>query len=120
MQASINVFLQYLCYFEPILCAMLVYFLVRSKSAQQFRYLTALLCVRFACSAICLPLLYLCGRKLSVRIAYPIYFYTYWTSYALEAILSLLVIYSIFKLAMAPLKGLQTLGLALHYRFRAR
>jgi hypothetical protein len=111
MQASINVFLQYLCYFEPILCAMLVYFLVRSKSARQFRYLTALLCVRFACSAICLPLLYLCGRKLSVHIAYPIYFYTYWISYALEAILSLLVIYSIFKLAMAPLKGLQTLGM---------
>jgi hypothetical protein len=35
----------------------------------------------------------------------------YWTSYALEAILSLMVIYSIFKLAMAPLKGLQTLGM---------
>jgi hypothetical protein len=111
MQASLKVFLQYLCYFEPILCAMLIYFLVRSKSARQFRYLTALLCVRFACSAVCLPLLYLCGRKLSVRIAYPMYFYTYWVSYALEAILSLMVIYSIFKLAMAPLKGLQTLGM---------
>jgi hypothetical protein len=111
MQASIKVFLQYLCYFEPILCAMLIYFLVRSKSARQFRYLTALLGVRFACSAICLPLLYLCGRKLSVHIAYPMYFYTYWVSYALEAILSLMVIYSIFKLAMAPLKGLQTLGM---------
>ena len=111
MQASIKVFLQYLCYFEPILCAMLIYFLVRSKSARQFRYLTALLGVRFACSAICLPLLYLCGRKLSVHIAYPMYFYTYWVSYALEAILSLMVIYGIFKLAMAPLKGLQTLGM---------
>ncbi|MBB5317416.1 hypothetical protein [Tunturibacter empetritectus] len=43
--------------------------------------------------------------------AYQVYFYIYWTSYALEAILSLLVIYSIFKLAMAPLKGLQTLGM---------
>jgi len=39
------------------------------------------------------------------------YFYVYWVSYALEAILSLLVIYSIFKLAMEPLKGLQTLGM---------
>ena len=37
--------------------------------------------------------------------AYQTYFYVYWTSYALEAILSLLVIYSIFKLAMAPLEG---------------
>ena len=45
------------------------------------------------------------------HLAYQTYFYVYWTSYALEAILSLLVIYSIFKLAMAPLKGLQTLGI---------
>jgi hypothetical protein len=88
-----------------------MYFLIRSKAAGQFRYLLALLGVRFACSVICLPLLYLCGRQLSVHIAYPIYFYTYWISYALEAILSLVVIYSIFKLAMAPLKGLQTLGM---------
>ncbi|GGG64305.1 hypothetical protein GCM10011585_02370 [Edaphobacter dinghuensis] len=45
------------------------------------------------------------------HLAYRIYFYVYWGSYALEAILSLLVVYSIFKLSMAPLKGLQTLGM---------
>lgn len=111
MQTTMSAFLAYLGYLEPILCGMLIYFMVRSKSARQFAFLTALLCVRFACSVICLPLLYLCGRQLSVHIAYPIYFYTYWTCYALEAILSLMVIYSIFKLAMAPLKGLQTLGM---------
>jgi hypothetical protein len=111
MQTSISVFLAYFGYLEPVLCGMLIYFMMRSKSARQFGYLIALLCVRFACSVICLPLLYLCGRKLSVHIAYPIYFYTYWISYALEAILSLMVIYSIFRLAMAPLKGLQTLGM---------
>jgi hypothetical protein len=90
---------------------MLIFFLVRSKAAHQFRYLIALLGVRFACSAICLPLLYLCGRNIEKHLAYQIYFYVYWASYALEAILSLLVIYSIFRLAMAPLKGLQTLGM---------
>ena len=98
-------------YIEPILCGMLMYFLVRSKAARQFVYLVALLCVRLACSLICLPLLYFCGRGIERHMAYQIYFYVYWTSYALEAILSLLVIYSIFKLAMAPLKGLQTLGM---------
>jgi hypothetical protein len=98
-------------YLEPVLCAMLIYFLVRNKAARQFGYLIALLCVRFACSAICLPLLHFCGRGIEKHEAYQIYFYVYWTSYALEAILSLLVIYSIFKLAMAPLKGLQTLGM---------
>jgi hypothetical protein len=98
-------------YLEPILCGMLIFFLVRNKVARQFGFLVALLCVRFACSAICLPLLYFCSRGIEKHLAYQIYFYIYWTSYALEAIFSLLVIYSIFKLAMAPLKGLQTLGM---------
>jgi hypothetical protein len=111
MQTTPSVFLASLGYLEPLFCGMLIYFMVRSKSARQFSYLVGLLTVRLSCSVICLPLLYLCGRKLSVHIAYPIYFYTYWVCYALEAILSLMVIYSIFKLAMAPLKGLQTLGM---------
>jgi hypothetical protein len=98
-------------YIEPILCGMLIYFLVRSKAVRQFSYLLALLCVRLSCSLICLPILYFAARGIEKHLAYQIYFYVYWTSYALEAILSLLVIYSIFKLAMAPLKGLQTLGM---------
>ena len=111
MHNSLSSLLQLVGYLEPILCGMLIFFLVRSKAAHQFRYLIALLGVRFACSAICLPLLYLCGRNIEKHLAYQIYFYVYWASYALEAILSLLVIYSIFRLAMAPLKGLQTLGM---------
>jgi len=69
------------------------------------------LSVKILSSIICLPLLYFCARGIERHMAYQTYFYVYWTSYALEAILSLLVIYSIFKLAMAPLKGLQTLGM---------
>jgi hypothetical protein len=61
---------------------------------------------------VCFPLLLLgANGTIERHMAYQTYFYVYWTSYALEAILSLLVIYSIFKLAMAPLKGLQTLGM---------
>lgn len=97
-------------YIEPVLCGMLIFFLVRSKAVRQFKFLFALLCVRLSCSLICLPLLYFCARGIEKHLAYQTYFYVYWASYALEAILSLLVIYSIFKLAMAPLKGLQTLG----------
>jgi hypothetical protein len=98
-----------LCYLEPILCAMLVFFLFRNKTARQFAFLTALLSVKFASSVICLLLIWAVG--IEKHLAYQAYFYVYWISYALEAILSLLVIYSIFKLAMAPLKGLQTLGM---------
>jgi hypothetical protein len=111
MHNSFTSLLQLFGYLEPVFCGMLIYFLVRNKVAHQFGYLVALLCVRFACSAICLPLLYFCARGIDRYLAYHIYFYTYWVSYALEAILSLMVIYSIFKLAMAPLKGLQTLGM---------
>jgi hypothetical protein len=111
MKVSLFSLLSQLQYVEPILCGLLVYFLVRAKAVRQFLYLFALLYVRLGCSFICIALLAFCGRGIDRHLAYPIYFYIYWTSFALEAILSLLVIYSIFKLAMAPLKGLQTLGM---------
>jgi hypothetical protein len=111
MKVSLFSLLSQFQYIEPILCGMLVYLLVRAKAVRQFAYLFALLCVRLACSFICIPLLAFSGRGIERHLAYQVYFYVYWASYALEAILSLLVIYSIFKLAMAPLKGLQTLGM---------
>jgi len=58
-----------------------------------------------------MALLAFSSRGIERHIAYQMYFYVYWISYAVEAILSLLVIYSIFKIAMEPLKGLQTLGM---------
>jgi hypothetical protein len=111
MKITIFGLLSQLQYVEPILCGMLVYFLVRAKAARQFAYLFALLCARLTCSFICIPLLTFSGHGIERHLAYQLYFYVYWVSFALEAILSLLVIYSIFKLAMAPLKGLQTLGM---------
>jgi hypothetical protein len=88
-----------------------VYLLVRAKAARQFAYLSALLCVRLICSFACIPLILFSGRGIERHLAYQIYFYIYWASFAFEAILSLLVIYGIFRMAMAPLKGLQTLGM---------
>jgi hypothetical protein len=111
MGISLRSFISLFEYVEPILCGMLIYFLIRTKAVSQFRVLLILLGVRLGCSSISLPVLYFAGRGIEKHLAYQIYFYVYWTSYALEAILSLLVIYSIFKLAMAPLKGLQTLGM---------
>ncbi len=111
MSVSLFNLLSQLIYVEPVLCATLIYLLVRGKATSQFRFLFALLCVRLGCSVICIPLLTLGGRLIERHLAYQVYFYVYWLSYAAEAILSLLVIYSIFKLAMAPLKGLQTLGM---------
>jgi hypothetical protein len=111
MGISLTSFISLLEYTEPILCGMLIFFLIRTKAVAQFRFLFALLCVKLGCSTICLPVLYFAARGIEKHFAYQIYFYVYWASYALEAIFSLFVIYSIFKLAMAPLKGLQTLGM---------
>jgi hypothetical protein len=108
---SQHLFIELLSYLEPLLCALLLVTLVRNKVARQYIYLSALLCVRIAFSLISLPVLFFSGRGIEKHLAYQVYFYAYWTSYAVEAILSLLIIYSIFKLAMAPLKGLQTLGM---------
>jgi hypothetical protein len=111
MKVSLFDLLSQLQYVEPVLCGTLLYFMVRTKTARRFGYLLALLCVRFICSVVCISLLHLSGHGIERHLAYQIYFYVYWTSFALEAILSLLVIYGIFKMAMAPLKGLQTLGM---------
>ncbi|WP_348267449.1 hypothetical protein P8936_17070 [Edaphobacter paludis] len=99
-------------YLEPLLCAAALLFLLRIKPWRNYIYLVALLSVRLASD-----LVYL-GLKAMIHVsvveagsAYRIYFYSYWGSYAIEAILSILIIYSIFKLAMAPLKGLQALGM---------
>jgi hypothetical protein len=102
--------LDLLSYLEPLFCALALITILRSKAAGSFTFLVALLSVKIGSSVICLPLLYFCARGIEWHLAYQVYFYVYWISYALEAILSLMVIYSIFKLAMAPLKGLQTLG----------
>jgi hypothetical protein len=106
-----NVLLDLLSYLEPMLCGVALAMLVRSKAAGKYAYLTTLLSCKVASSVICIPLLLFGSRTLGLHETYQIYFYVYWLSYAIEAILSLLVIYSIFKLAMAPLKGLQTLGM---------
>ncbi len=62
-------------YIEPVLCGMLIFFLVRSKAVRQFKFLFALLCVRLSCSLICLPLLYFCARGIEKHLAYQTYFY---------------------------------------------
>ena len=111
MKVSLFHLLSQFQYVEPILCGLLLYLLVRAKAARQFAYLCGLLGVRLLCDVICIPLLNFSGRGIERHLAYQVYFYVYWTSFALEAILSLLVIYGIFKMAMAPLKGLQTLGM---------
>jgi hypothetical protein len=108
---SQSLFVGLLSYLEPIFCLLVLISLVRAGMARKFIFLTALLTVRLLSGLTCLVILQFAARGIERHLAYQIYFYVYWASYAAESVLSLLVIYSIFKLAMAPLKGLQTLGM---------
>ena len=100
-----------LWYLEPICCGLVLLALIRAKATRSFVIFTALLAFRLGSDLIDLSLLQLWARGIEVRLVYQTYFYVYWSSYALESVLNLLIILSVFRLAMAPLKGLQTLGM---------
>ena len=100
-----------LSYLEPVFCALVLAALIRSKVSRAYVYLAGLLAVRLSSDIICLVLLRLAGRGIERHTAYATYFYTYWAAFALEAVLSLLTVLGVFRLAMEPLKGLQTLGM---------
>jgi hypothetical protein len=72
--------------------------------------LSLFLAVRFASDIALGGVMMKMQNRASYKTFYPIYFYVYWISYALEAVLLLMAVYGIYRLAMAPLKGLQRLG----------
>jgi hypothetical protein len=99
----------FLFYLEPLLCLAAILLLLRSKVSRSYAFLVALLAVRLISDVVMLSVIHL--RAISDTLCYRIYFYSYWGSYAIEAVLSILIIYSLFKLSMAPLPGLQSLGM---------
>ena len=109
--ASIS-FLGVLGYLEITLCIAALCVLITRKQWANYSALGLFLAVRIGSNAILASLnRFAADHFLSVQTAYNLYFYVYWISYAVEAVLALVIVYSIFRLAMAPLKGLQTLGM---------
>ncbi|ADV84166.1 hypothetical protein [Terriglobus saanensis] len=88
-----------------------IFYLVRSESAREYWSLTSLLSVRVAAAIIGLTLDLMAGHLISGLHAYVSYFFVYWIGFGIETLLGVLTIYSIYRSAMAPLKGLQTLGM---------
>lgn len=101
-----------LCYLEVMLCVAAMGFLLGCRQWRDFGSLGYFLAVRAGSAALSIALHSHTSRAwLGEQRAYDLYFYTYWFSFALESVLALLIVYGIFRLAMAPLKGLQTLGM---------
>jgi hypothetical protein len=107
---SAQSYVHLLSYFEIVFCGVALAAIVRSESVRKFSTLAVLLGVRLLSGIACLAFIAVSGHGIEKHLGYHLYFYTYWFGYAVEAVLQLVVIYGIFKLAMAPLKGLASLG----------
>jgi hypothetical protein len=93
-----------LCY--AALCA-----ITWKKQWAEYTALGALLTVHALSCSVLEFILHIAVHHFKIHPLYCIYFYVYWISFAIESILALLVVYGIFRLAMAPLQGLQKLGM---------
>lgn len=101
-----------LAFLEVGLCVLSLTFLLARRQWKDFGSLSCFLAVRALADVLLMALHSSAVRqRLGEQPAYDAYFYTYWASFALESVLALLIVYGIFRLAMAPLKGLQTLGM---------
>jgi hypothetical protein len=100
-------------YLELVLCAAALGAIVFQKQWSDYWALGTWLAVRGGSGAMFAVIFFIArmhSHPISFRRAYNIYLGAYWISYAVESIVALVVVYSVFRLAMAPLKGLQTLG----------
>lgn len=99
-------------YFEILLSLIGTVVVIWRKQLREYWSLASYLAVHALSGLILLPMYAIAHRPGSpFRVAYNVAFYTYWVSFAIESVLALVVIYCIFRLAMAPLRGLQTLGM---------
>ncbi len=104
--------LQYfLSLIEPAAWVLLLAFMIFRKQVGTFKFLAAYLSLRAMSSGFLLYLIHISQLHLMTNNqVYRIYFSFYWSTYAVQAILGFGIIYSLYKLAMEPLPGLQRLG----------
>src|SRR5690242_13680335 len=89
-----------LSYLEMVLCLSALTALLVRKQLKDFGALSCFLAVRVTADVLLTALHSgIVRQRLGDNRAYDIYFFTYWVSFALEAILALLVVYGIFRLA---------------------
>jgi hypothetical protein len=98
-------------YAEPALCLLAIAALVWAKAIKQYVFLTALLTTKATCLGIEWLLVSYAMKLFGHQRGYAIYFYFYWSAFGITSLLILAVICSMYRMAMAPLKGLQNLGM---------
>ena len=96
---------------EPLLLAVALIALLRSREQKRFPALFAYVALRLGSSVI-LHLLLQIHRFVTIdnATAYACYFYTYWASYVAGAVVVFLVIQEMFQFAMEPFPRLEVVG----------
>ena len=100
-----------LSYLEIGLCVTALAILLARKQWSDYPSLGSWLAVRASSGIVLFALRGAAGHLITPHAAYSVYCYVYWSSFAVESVIALIIVYSVFKLAMAPLKGLQSLGM---------
>jgi len=95
----------------PVLCLFVLLAMNLRHQLKTYWFLTAFLSFRILMDSV-LAIVMVAARShaLGARSAYDLYFYSYWSSYTVEAVLGFVMIYGLYNLAMKPLPGLQRLG----------
>jgi hypothetical protein len=101
--------------FEVSLGVVTLLLLIRTRELQAYWPLLIVSCWELVPYGTLLYLQQLGPTRITARHAYTIYFFSYWISFAIEAVCAVLLTYTIFSSAMRPLKGLQSLGYIVYY-----
>jgi hypothetical protein len=103
--------LEYSSITELIVCLSMFVLLWRKGALREFRWIAAMLAVHATYEAVTVPFMFFRrATGVNVYLAYNVIFYAYWINFVLESVLSVLVVYAIYKVAMKPLKGLSHVG----------
>ncbi len=105
-------------YAGPVLCLFALAAVRRAAQFARFQFLAIFLALRLLTDAALLSLIHYGQGRIDTNTIYKVYFLVYWLGYALQAATGLGIIYNVYRLAMAPLAGLQRLG-TLMFRWAA-
>ena len=105
--------MNYMGYLEIAICLAALCFLTVKRQWRDYWATGSFLAVRAVADSILTLLwhsIYGQDHHKNHHTAYLAYFYIYWTTFAIESLLALSIVYSIYRLTMKPLKGLQRFG----------
>lgn len=102
---------EFVSFTEFSLCFALLILMWNRKGLRQFPMLAAFLVVQLLHNLISIPVLFFRPQLHIDRMtAYHVFFFTHWPAAVLQAVLMILLVYSIYSMALEPFEPLKKLG----------